>query len=222
MTIAVVPVNELGRAKSRLAQYLTAHQRRGLTLAMLRDVLGTLLAVPEVSRVLVVSRDATVLQAARAVGAEAWREEAGSLNGALTEVAVALAGSQLLVVPADVPRVSPADVQDLVACAPVSAGNTGPNMVIVPSRDGGTGALLVHPAGAVPFRFGPGSCAAHLAAAQAQGIPCRVFCNPHFALDIDGEEDLHQLWLAGEAGAATRRCLESLMRTAMRASRRRG
>jgi 2-phospho-L-lactate/phosphoenolpyruvate guanylyltransferase len=66
----------------------------------------------------------------------------------------------------------------------------GSGMVIAPSRDGGTNALLAWPPLALPFLFGVGSQARHLAAAQERGLAVREFRTPGMELDVDRPDDL--------------------------------
>lgn len=207
-TVAVVPVKDLDRTKSRLSAVLTASGRRALTLAMLRDVLRALLAAPCVDRVLVVSRDPAVWAAAGALGAGAFAETAGSLNGALEEVAASLSpGDRLLVVPADLPLLRPDDVRFLLDMDGGEGGGEGErSAIVVPSRDGGTGALLLRPPGVLPFRFGGTSFAAHVDAARRAGARVRVAHIRRFMLDVDLGSHLRALTVA-ETGEETRRFL---------------
>src|SRR5438105_2885276 len=68
--IAVVPVKRLDEAKQRLAPALCSQARRDLVLAMLSEVLATLATLPDLARILVISRDADVAAVAVAKGAE--------------------------------------------------------------------------------------------------------------------------------------------------------
>jgi 2-phospho-L-lactate guanylyltransferase len=68
-------------------------------------------------------------------------------------------------------------------------------VVLVPDRAReGTNLLLVAPPGAIPFRFGPGSRAAHAAAASRGGAVYLELAGP-LSLDLDTPDDL----LAAEA-----------------------
>lgn len=167
---------------------------------MLQDVLAALLAAAVFERVLVVSRDPAALELAAARGGEPLREEGRPGYRSAATQAAAAAGSAgargLLIVPADVPLVRAADVRALVDAAP------RPGLVLVAARGGrGTNALLGCPPDAVPFRFGPASFLAHLAAAAAAGLPVRVLDLPRLALDLDRPADLRRFFGAADAGA---------------------
>ncbi|HEU4323678.1 MAG TPA: 2-phospho-L-lactate guanylyltransferase [Roseiflexaceae bacterium] len=188
--VAVVPVKNLGRAKGRLAPALAPAQRRELVLAMLADVLGALRAARAVGTLggyAVISRDAEVLAYAAAQGATPLHDRAEDLNDALAQAASHYArrgAAGLLVLPADVPLVAPAEIARLAKAAPA------PGIAVAPSRDGGTNALLVRPPMALPFLFGVGSLARHLDAARARGLPATVFHAAGLSLDVDSPDDL--------------------------------
>src|SRR5437867_3937543 len=116
MVFTLVPVKPLHLAKGRLASALSAPERRALVLAMLGDVLAALDATDAVSGVIVISRDAEALALAARLAASALLDRSNGLNGALAQAA-AFAGqcgaSALLVLPADLPLATPAEIAGL-------------------------------------------------------------------------------------------------------------
>jgi len=209
MIIALVPAKALDQAKGRLAALLGEDERRQLALAMLEDVIEALKAVPRIDLTAVVSPDAEALALARELGAEAIPEPPSvrGLNQALSHAAGVLAPRRpdaLLVIPADIPGVSPGDVDAVLDALPAERG-----VVIVPSRDRGTGALALRPRDAMRFHFGPQSSIAHRREAAARGLPARVLCIEALAADIDGPDDLLD-FLARPGDSATRRLLGKL------------
>lgn len=110
------------------------------------------------------------------------------LNAALalaTEKAVSCGVSRLLVLPADVPAVSAADIEMLFSFEePV---------VVAPSLDGGTAGLLRFPPAAIDTAFGPGSARLHLSAARQAGLKARFVEARSLLLDVDVPEDLEKL-----------------------------
>jgi len=192
---ALVPVKRLAQAKSRLRPVLSDGQRREFVLAMLEDVLRLTLGQPAIVATAVVSADEDVLAFARRLGAQPIHEPPSrGLNTALAFAADVLArqgASGLLLLPADVPLATPADIEAILAAwqkAPV---------VLCPSHSGGTSALALRPPQAIPFRFGPRSFAAHRRAAAERGLPVAVLSRPGLALDIDRPEDLRAVLAAG-------------------------
>jgi len=190
---ALVPVKHLDRAKKRLDGVLTPDQRRGLVIAMLKDVLAVLTGHRGLDAVHVVTPDETVAAIARQFGARVIDEPpGGGLNAALRHAAERLGGDgfeALLQLPADVPNVDAGDIDRLLAAA-VPA----PSAVVVPAHDGdGTNGLLVSPPTALAFAFGPGSCRRHQALAREQGIAAVALTLPGLAADIDKPADLAKL-----------------------------
>lgn len=186
-TIAVVPVQRLAGAKSRLAPALAPDERAALTLRLLRNVLAAL-NQPGIAARLVVSPDPAVLDAARDAGAHGLRQASSGLNPGLEEGrawAIAREADALLIALGDLPLLAGAQAAALLALA------DRPGVVAAPDRHGsGTNLLLLRPAGAIPLAFGPGSLARHRAAAEARGLPFRHYDDPATALDLDTPDDL--------------------------------
>lgn len=209
MNAALVPVKPLAAGKSRLAGRLAREALERLALAMLGDLVDALRAVRELDLVAVTTPDPRVAREAEALGAEALLRDDAGLNAALDGAAGELAGrglEALLVVLGDVPGAQPQELAALFA-ALRSAGGRG--VVLAPSRDGGTSALLRAPWNAVPNRFGPQSAAAHRALAREAGLAYRELALPSLAVDLDRPEDAAAL-LAAPGAPRTRALLAEL------------
>jgi 2-phospho-L-lactate guanylyltransferase len=186
---AVVPLKVLARAKGRMAGYLDKADRQRLVIWMLDRVLTACLDADVVTRVVVVAGDAQAAAEAVRPGVEVIIEPAVGLAAALALGDQVTTGADAtLVVPADLPLVTAADINAVCAAA-----SGIPSVVVVPTRDGGTGALLRRPGGVVGTAFGPNSASAHLRLAATAGIrPVRLDM-PNFAFDIDTPADLRAL-----------------------------
>jgi len=187
---AIVPVKPLRRGKSRLAEVLTREERKNLNRRLLAHTVDTLAAIPEIEHVLVVSRDPEALALARDHGARTIQENGTpGLNLALaraTIVAQNYITSGILIVPADLPLITPEDVHTMLSRAGVP-----PVVVVAPDRHRkGTNALLVCPAGLIAYDFGPGSFERHCASAAQAGARLEICELPSLALDVDLPEDL--------------------------------
>jgi 2-phospho-L-lactate guanylyltransferase len=193
VTVALIPVNRLDRAKGRLSLLLTPAERRALLLASLRTVVDA--ASDARLEVLVLTPDPAVPGALdRPVGV--IRETPG-LSGLNPQLERALQGrDEALVLHADLPLASAAALRRLVASAAPA-----PSATLVRSRDGGTNAMLLRPPGRFPLAYGPGSHPRHAAAAEAAGMAVRTVAEPRLELDLDTAEDLAAL-LATEDGRA--------------------
>jgi 2-phospho-L-lactate guanylyltransferase len=114
---------------------------------------------------------------------------APQLNTALTRatiVARTYATRGVLILPADLPLITPEDIQTLLRRAV-----DPPVVVISPDRRRqGTNALLVCPAGVIEYEFGPGSFQCHCARARQAGARLEICELPSLALDMDLPEDL--------------------------------
>jgi 2-phospho-L-lactate guanylyltransferase len=190
-TIAIVPVKTLALAKTRLAAALTPDERIALMRRTLRRVLAAL-DLPQIALRVVISPDEGILRDARAAGAHGLLQVSVGLNPGLDEArdwAVAHGAEALLIALGDLPLLSREHVAALLA------QDGGPNsLVLGPDRHGaGTNLLLLHPPGAIPFLFGVGSLARHLAAAEAGGLSTRLYEHPATALDLDTPDDLAAL-----------------------------
>jgi 2-phospho-L-lactate guanylyltransferase len=187
---AIVPVKPLQRGKSRLAGVLTQEERLDLNRRLLAHTMDTLTAIPEIEHVLVISRDQAALALAREYGARTVQEHgAPQLNIALTRatiVARTYATRGVLILPADLPLITPEDIQTLL-----SRAVDPPVVVISPDRRRqGTNALLVCPAGVIEYEFGPGSFQRHCTRARQAGAHLEICELPSLALDMDLPEDL--------------------------------
>jgi 2-phospho-L-lactate guanylyltransferase len=191
MTIwAIIPVKPLRSGKSRLAGTLTADERAELNRALLQHTLKTLSDLKEVEHVLVVSRDPQALTLARMYGARTVREDGQPhLNTALqraTVVAQVYATRGVLVLPADLPLISPEDVHALIDHA-----TDPPVVVIAPDRhEKGTNALLISPAGLIEYDFGENSFQRHCQRVKEAGARLEIVNLPSLGLDLDLPEDL--------------------------------
>ncbi len=187
---AIVPVKPLRRGKSRLAGVLSEEERTALNSYLLAHTLDTLKATQEIEQVLVVSRDPAALALAREHGARTVQENgAPQLNIALaraTVVAKNYSTSGLLIVPADLPLITPQDIRCMLEFI-----HNPPVVVVAPDRHRlGTNALLVCPVGLIQYDFGPGSFERHCERARQAGARLEICDLPSLALDVDLPEDL--------------------------------
>ena len=214
-TFAIVPLKRFADAKRRLSPVLDDAARSALAEAMAADVLAALAQTRHVDRTLVVSRDPRALRLARTYGAipiaDASDRSLRAAARAGIRAALARGATRALIVSGDCPALDPAELDALLAAPPPPA----PAVVVVPDRHGaGTNALLLSPPGAISPAFGEGSCARHLVAAQAAGVPARVAPLASLALDVDTPADLDRLSPLLEhnrpRAAQTRRALAAL------------
>jgi len=186
---AALPVKEFAGAKQRLAPLLTPAQREALAAAMLQDVL-TALAGADLAGILVNTLDPLATELAQRYGARVITEDArAGHTGAVAAMARALTAegrAGMLVLPGDIPRVTAAEINALIA-----AGRSAPSFTIAPAHDElGSNGVLCLPPEAMPLRFGDNSYFPHLDSARRHGIEPTSVPLSGFALDIDHPDDL--------------------------------
>lgn len=187
----LAPVKPFAESKSRLAKVLTPAARAALSQELLARLLTCAREADVLAGVAVVSRDPLALAQAQAAGFASVPENGQELNLALTQAsqyAVTQGAEAILVLPADLPFVTAEDIRQLYRL-----GQAQPGVVLSPSPDGGTNALLLRPPGLIEFAFGANSFARHCELAQQAGAALQVFESSTLAFDVDRPEDLASL-----------------------------
>ncbi len=176
----LVPVKELGQAKSRLRGALPGVPHPDLVLALVLDTLSAALACPAVAVVVVVSSDETVAGAARELGAKVLPDApAAGLNPALAHAAAAAGGGPLAALAGDLPALRGAELAAALAAATIRG--------YVPDAAGTGTTLLAAPAGCrLEPRFGPDSARAH----ANSGAVELTGAGPSLRRDVDTPADL--------------------------------
>ncbi len=187
---ALVPVKNLQDAKQRLASVLSAGERHELFRAMLEDLLSVLSDSRGLAGVVLVTRDEEAAALAARYGAQVLEEEenrghtAASSFGARTLAAEGVPG--MLQLPADIPLVTPEDIDALL-----QIHGSAPAVTLAPSRDQrGSNAVACSPPDVMRLRFGDDSYFPHLQRTRALGIEPGIVHRPGLALDVDTPDDL--------------------------------
>lgn len=196
---ALLPFKGAEGAKRRLAPVLTASDREGLVLAMVRDVLEALTSSASLAGVLVVSRDPVALRLAREFDVDVYADNANDLSGAVREAsrfaASKRSASGTLFVPGDVPLIRADDVDAVLA--------RHDRVTLVPDAyDVGTNAAASSPPNAFEYLFDGKSFKPHIASARRVGIDARIVRRAAFGLDVDTISELIEL-AARSAGTRT-------------------
>ena len=184
----LIPVKPFRRAKSRLSPVMSKPIRAALARSLLSRTLDTLASCDLPLATCVASRDMTALDLARRRGATALAESESGLNAALNQArewAVARGAHVLLVLPADLPRLTSGDIMMMFELA------REPRCVVIApdARGEGTNALLLRPPDALNFAFGPHSFYEHCAQAETSQLALHIYRSPTVALDLDTPAD---------------------------------
>jgi 2-phospho-L-lactate guanylyltransferase len=199
MDAGILPVKALVRAKRRLSASFGDDERVAIADVLLESAFDVLQG-SDFLRWWVVTDDDAVDERASERGFEVVRDRGAGLNDAL-KIAIAhvseAGAKSVTVLPADVPLTVPEDLLDVVDTGATS------EVVVVPARTGGgTNALYVRPPDLIEPAFGPGSLAAHVRAAEAEGARCSILRLPRMELDVDTPEDLELLIEVGGGPSA--------------------
>jgi 2-phospho-L-lactate guanylyltransferase len=187
----VVPL-KARRGKTRLMGVLAEDTRSRLIGAMLAQVCAALGAAG-VRAVSILTSDADWVPS----GCEHIADAGLDLNAALDVAArqlTATGSSRMLILAADLPFVTPADIEALI-----EAGEAHPVVIAPDLARSGTNALLLAPPLLLEPHFGTGSFAAHTRAARAAGLEPRIVQRDGLARDIDTPQDLQRLMCAEAA-----------------------
>lgn len=194
---ALIPVKQLECAKTRLASVLRPQECAMLSRAMFMDVITALKDAASVTNIAVLTNDPEVAELASQLGHTVIADPMdGDLCAGLDSAAqqIAAAGADtVLIMPGDLPTVSTADIEELVAA------HSGGLSLCPAIRDGGTNALVCTPPDAIPFCFGVDSARKHIAAADENGLQAARLPMHAFFRDIDTPDDL--AWLARQDGS---------------------
>ena len=201
-TAAVVPINMLNSAKSRLADHLSVAERRELVYWMAERVLSAVRNSGRVERLAVVSPDLEVLSWAAHHEAEPLPQTgAGGLNAGLElgrSWARQIGAEALLILLGDLPCLSTEEVANFI-----ERGSEHPVVLAPDQRWQGTNGLLLRLSVNLPFAFGAGSLGRHQMLAGEQQQVALLFQTPGLSFDVDTFAELSMLyefgiWMSGD------------------------
>lgn len=198
----IIPVRELAAGKQRLAGVLAADLRQRLIAAMLEDVLAAATAAPRLAGIALATSDGAAMRLGERYGAKRLAD-GGGLNRTLDAAAAALiaeGAEAIIVLPADLPLVRPAEIGSAV-----DRLAQGAKAVIAQAAvDGGTNLIGFRAEAALAFRFGVASFATHCMAFRAMSVEPAIIEAPGLAFDVDRPDDVGELLRRGRDSRAGR------------------
>ena len=205
--ILLIPFKTLSTAKQRLAGALGAEKRSQLAEAMLCDVLDAAAGVAGRIDVAVVSGDARPQQIAKSRGFIVIEDDRNESETAAIEMATNWAMQHAydtsVVVPADIPLMTSAELHRVLDAAPDEGA------VFVPAYDRrGSNCILRRPAAIIPLRFGNDSFVPHCDAMKRTGKQLIILEMPGIGLDVDNPHEL-DLLVQREGDTRAQRLLRS-------------
>ena len=193
----LVPVKRRADCKDRLAGRLTAEARLALVRLMLERVLAALEGARTVDQFAVVSPERDTV----ASGISVLSDPGRGLNSALDaarRVLIDRGARELVVLPADLPLVTAADID-----AFVERGRRSGFAIATDAVGAGTNALYLGAPVAFRFRFGPGSRRRHFEEAMRLGLKPELVEAPNLEFDLDLAEDLLKLRVCADPAYAS-------------------
>jgi len=186
-TCAIIPVKTFSVAKTRLK--LSKTHKEEICKAMLEEVLDTVSKSQLIDKIILVSKDETVLKLGRKFDAvEIFDDELG-VNHAVHLVDQYILDNKFdrsVIFPQDIPIMRSSDIDDLL-CFHESKNS----IIIVPSRQlNGTNALVRCSNNIMKTQYDRGSYAFQLDAARSVSQNVSIALIRRIMLDIDDEHDL--------------------------------
>jgi FO synthase/2-phospho-L-lactate guanylyltransferase len=205
-TTILIPLKNPVGAKRRMAPLLTEQERENLSWAMFRDLIEVVRGL-DAPVAIVTSSEAAAGLAHR----EGWQvleeesqiSESESIDNASKRLC-RLGVSSVLRLPADLPLLRTADIEQILAAA------SQYDVVLAPSHDLlGTNAILRSPPDRFPSRFGHNSFVFHIMEALQTEADIRIVHNSRLGWDLDHPSDLEG-FLQSSASTRTHGFLESI------------
>jgi 2-phospho-L-lactate guanylyltransferase len=190
----------------RLSTVLTPQERQTLTLTMLEDVLQAV-KHSVVGHIVVIGSDPAVKVVANNFRVTYLEEKQHGLNEAIkqaTKWCILNSADSVLILPSDIPLLLPEDVNQIIQLC-----TNRDSLVLSPSFNRGTNALLQKPPNLLPTHFGQNSFHKHKTEAQNKGIPTMIYTSERVSLDVDSPEDLKKL-LTIETQTKSQKFLEQI------------
>ncbi len=188
----VIPMKDPAHSKQRLSSVLSSAERWTLAYELFENCLQFLQIYFPNYPITVVTPSAEILNLAhvyKCYGIEEQQEK--GLNAALyqaTDWSQSRGFQHQLILPADIADLRVSEIQHLLSYVESKF-----SVVVVPSKDQGTNALLTSPVGAIPFQYGKKSAQKHQKLAEKAGYHCHMLLLEGLGQDIDMPQDLESL-----------------------------
>lgn len=185
--VALIPIKPRAQCKQRLEDAITPTQRLALVRAMLDQVIVAARAADGVDELVLLTDERDVAPADLRLVADRGPDLNGALAGAVEQLAADSAGA-LIVLPADLPFVTTADIERLAAIVRAGRASLAPD-----EAERGTNALAAPLRPDLVFAFGPDSFQKHHLGLQARGLDPVIVRSPGLAFDVDEPRSLSRV-----------------------------
>ena len=196
--LVLIPMKDPSKSKSRLNKVLFAEARRRLALQLFKNTITTLKLcferLPRLYDLAIVTDSNEVMDIASAHNVRVIKDyNAPLLSKAIDSAAVIAVRDGyegVCVIPADLADPIPSDLEKLLSY-PIKVNE----LVICPSIDYGTNALMVSPPNIIQFKYGKKSFFKHLHAGRIKGLITTVLPLDSIRFDVDTSTDLSRLFM---------------------------
>ena len=186
-TSAIIPVKTFSNAKTRLN--LPQQQREVVCKLMFEEVIKTISKCKLIDKIIIVSKDESVLKLGKTFGAEQIFDNESGVNHAIFLADEYIFDNEYdcsIIFPQDIPVMKSIDIYNLLSF--LKPDNS---VIVVPSRQfNGTNALVRHPAKIMKPQYDMGSYRYQLDAARTETKNISVALIRRIMLDIDDKTDL--------------------------------
>ena len=197
MIWAITPIKSFKRPKSRLSGTLNLEERRILVKYMLKNILMSQKKSKLFKEYLVVTEDTDVVKFVKEMGFNSLLQKKPGLNQGITEASLKAKGSgakSILILHGDIPRSSASILKSATREHKKLIKEFKKGITISPDSLGeGTNCMICTPPDIIKFKYGPGSCLAHMESAHREGLQVRLFRSKKLEFDIDRDSDLTKL-----------------------------
>jgi 2-phospho-L-lactate guanylyltransferase len=187
----VIPMKNPTLSKQRLSALLSEKMRHDFALELFKINVTFLNRNFPQFHILVVTNSEYIFELSNNLGVSALIEQKEGLSNAVSAAAIWSEKNDFteqLVIPADIAQLDVDEVSTLLTLK-----INEPSVIICPSQDNGTNALLTCPPNIIPFRYGKNSADKHAEVAHHAGIYCRKINLTKLAIDVDFPIDLQQV-----------------------------
>ncbi len=187
----VIPMKDPLTSKQRLSSIFDQKERHDFALALFQRTLVFFQKNFTKHHVLVVTNSQKISLLSKRFGASVLLENKTGLSHAINVAAqwsVQQNFTSQLVIPADIAQLDANELKLLL-----QQDITQPSVIICPSQDNGTNALLTSPPDIIEFCYGRNSAKAHQQQAYDKAVQCRQLLLDKLSVDIDFPVDLQSV-----------------------------
>ncbi len=192
----VIPMKDPSTSKQRLRSIFDQKQRHDLALSLFQQTLDFFNRHFTHYHLLVVTNSEQIAQLSKAQGASVLFEQEVGLNRAIEAAAQwseRFDFSSQLVIPADIAQLDVDEISQLLDSQTRFSQATTASVIICPSKDKGTNALLTTPPAIIDFCYGVNSAQKHQQKAMTKQLSCLQLYLEKLSIDVDFPEDLTAL-----------------------------